>query len=138
MADPILIVDDSLTVRMDLVEALEAAGYSTLQAATAAEARQCLQNHTVSVIILDVVLPDADGVEFLAELKGEAQKAAPFVLLLSSEAEVRDRIRGMSVGADDYIGKPYDVNRVVVRTGELLASRQGARTGGRPNYSDHR
>lgn len=120
---PILVVDDSLTVRMDLVEALEAAGYVTMQAATVAEARRILSQHAISVMILDVVLPDADGIDFLDEVKRSGAEDAPFILLLSSEAEVRDRIRGMRVGADDYIGKPYDVGHVVARSGELIASR---------------
>lgn len=124
MASPlILVVDDSLTVRMDLVEALEAAGCTTLQAATLEEARRQLCTQPVCVMILDVVLPDGDGIDFLAEVKRGGDGAQPFILLLSSEAEVRDRIRGMSVGADDYIGKPYDVGHVVARSQELMQSR---------------
>lgn len=119
----ILVVDDSLTVRMDLVEALEAAGFSTVQAATLDEARRRLRGEAIAVMILDVVLPDGDGIEFLAEVKNDTTAPTPFILLLSSEAEVRDRIRGMSVGADDYIGKPYDVNHVVLRSRELVSSR---------------
>lgn len=123
MADKILVVDDSLTVRMDLADALEGAGISVIHAASAEEARKAVEREQVSVIVLDVVLPDADGIELLGELK-QLARGAPAVLLLSSEAEVRDRIRGMSVGADDYVGKPYDVNHVLARCREFITLRR--------------
>src|SRR5687768_12563657 len=97
-----LIVDDSLTVRMDLAEAFRAAGLDTLLAATAAETRTLLASANVALVILDVVLPDADGLELLQEIR--ARDAPPPVLLLSTESDVRDRIRGLRTGADDYVG----------------------------------
>ena len=124
MAASILIVDDSLTVRMDLSEAFEAAGYSTLLASTVAEAKAVLAREPVSAVILDVILPDEDGIELLREIRATQAADSPFVLLLSTEADVRDRIRGIRVGADDYVGKPYDTNYVIARVRELLRSRQ--------------
>src|SRR6478735_6786064 len=120
----VLIVDDSLTVRMDLSEAFEAAGFSTLLASSVAEARTILATQPVSALILDVILPDEDGIELLREIRATRATDAPFVLLLSSEADVRDRIRGLRVGADDYVGKPYDTEYVIARVRELLRSRQ--------------
>jgi two-component system NtrC family sensor kinase len=69
MNQTVLIVDDSLTVRMDLSEAFHAAGFSPLLCATAAEAREVLSRVPASVIILDVLLPDADGVDLLQEIR---------------------------------------------------------------------
>jgi two-component system, NtrC family, sensor kinase len=123
----VLIVDDSLTVRMDLAEAFEAADFRPLLATTVAEARQALQREHVAVVILDVVLPDQDGIELLREIRGADSPASPFVLLLSSEAAVRDRIRGIRVGADDYVGKPYDTNYVIARVRELMRARRPSR-----------
>lgn len=123
MAPSVLIVDDSLTVRMDLAEAFESAGFSTLLASTVAEARTLLARQPVSAVILDVILPDEDGIELLREIRAAQSAQAPFVLLLSSEADVRDRIRGISVGADDYVGKPYDTSYVIARVRELLRAR---------------
>ncbi len=128
MKPVVLIVDDSLTVRMDLAEAFQAAGFRPVLSTTVAEARRALQTEPVDVAILDVVLPDADGIELLREIRSTQHATSPFVLLLSSEAEVRDRIRGIQVGADDYVGKPYDANYVIARARELLRSRTSAGT----------
>lgn len=118
----VLIVDDSLTVRMDLAQAFEAAGFRTLPCASAAEARAAMAAEPVVLIILDVLLPDADGIELLAEFRKIRADVA--ILMLTTEAEVRDRIRGLQTGADEYVGKPYDTNYVVTRARELLRSRE--------------
>ncbi|HEY0466707.1 MAG TPA: response regulator, partial [Polyangiaceae bacterium] len=100
------------------------AGFSTLLASTVAEARSQLLQHSVSAVILDVILPDEDGIELLREIRAAQSAESPFVLLLSTEADVRDRIRGISVGADDYVGKPYDTSYVIARVRELLRARK--------------
>lgn len=123
MSDAVLIVDDSLTVRMDLTEAFEAAGFHPLPCATAAEARQALTRSTVAVVVLDVLLPDADGVDLLREIRTSTSASAAVVLMLSTEVEVKDRIRGLQTGADEYVGKPYDTSYVVTKARELLRSR---------------
>jgi DNA-binding response OmpR family regulator len=119
----ILIVDDSLTVRMDLAEAFDAAGFRTLVCASGADAREALAREEVGLVILDVVLPDTDGIELLQEIRAIPAPRMPFVLLLSTEAEVKDRIRGLKRGADDYVGKPYDTAYLIARATELLSSR---------------
>src|SRR3569623_3497226 len=88
MTYQVLIVDDSLTVRMNL--------------------------------------PDANGVDLLAELRHDQVAAQVPVILLSSEAEVKDRIRGLTRGADEYVGKPYEAAYVVARATTLLRRRDGA------------
>jgi DNA-binding response OmpR family regulator len=123
MNETVLIVDDSLTVRMDLADAFSAAGFSPVPCSTIAEARTQASRAPVSVFILDVVLPDADGVDFLKEIRRSA--TAAIVVMLSSEAEVKDRIRGLQTGADEYVGKPYDAGYLVARVRELLHARQG-------------
>jgi two-component system NtrC family sensor kinase len=120
MKRTVLIVDDSLTVRMDLAEAFEAAGYRALPCGTGAEMRSHAASVAVSAAILDGLLPDADGVELLAELRAASATADLPILMLSSEAEVKDRVRGLRAGANDYIGKPYDAGYVVARVNELL------------------
>jgi len=126
MPTTVLVLDDSLTVRMDLAEAFDAAGCHTIPCGTAAEAREALQSEKVDAIILDVLLPDADGVEFLRELRAMPSSAGAVVLMLSTEAQVRDRVRGMQTGADEYVGKPYVTGYVISRTQELLRARVAA------------
>jgi two-component system NtrC family sensor kinase len=120
----ILIVDDSLTVRMDLSEAFDAAGFASTLCATAAEARKAIASGSFALMVLDILLPDGDGIDLLREIRSTATTAETPVLLLSSEADVRDRIRGLKTGADEYVGKPYDRSHVVSRARELLRTRQ--------------
>jgi two-component system, NtrC family, sensor kinase len=108
---------------MDLAEAFQAAGLETLLAANAEQMRAVLAREQVGLVILDVVLPDADGIQLLTEIRATSQ-APPPILLLSTEAEVRDRIRGLETGADDYVGKPYDTGYVIARARALLSAGQ--------------
>ncbi|HWA78163.1 MAG TPA: response regulator [Polyangiaceae bacterium] len=122
MTATILIVDDSLTVRMDLADVFAEAEFRALPCEGAAQARKILDEHSVDAVVLDVVLADGNGIELLRELRDRFGAAVP-VLMLSSEAEVRDRLRALEVGANEYVGKPYDRGYVVARTRELLRSR---------------
>ncbi len=126
MSHDILIVDDSLTVRMDLQEAFEAAGLRATSCETLALARQALALGRFDLVLLDVRLPDGDGVDLLQQLKLAPATAQLPVMMLSSEAEVRDRLRGLKTGADEYVGKPYDRSYVVMRARELIGERKGA------------
>ncbi len=124
MKPNVLIVDDSLTVRMDLGEAFELIGFETTLCSTVAEARKALSTGSFSLIILDVLLPDGDGIDLLQEIRQTPASAGTLVMLLSSEAEVRDRTRGLKTGADEYVGKPYDQSYVIARALELVRKRE--------------
>lgn len=130
MSARVAIIDDSLTVRMDLGDAFQEAGFEPLLCASAAEARVALRSEAPDLIVLDVVLPDGDGVDLLAELRDVPHTSETPVILLSSEAEVRDRIRGITRGASAYVGKPYDAAYVVARAASLL--RRGDRAADDP------
>jgi len=128
----VLIIDDSLTVRMDLVDAFAGAGFRPVPCGTAQEARDVLAAQTVELIVLDVLLPDADGIELLKELRGVSATSLTPVLILSSEADVKDRIRGLHTGANEFVGKPYDRSYVVAKARELVPARHAATERGRP------
>jgi len=124
MSPTALIIDDSLTVRMDLGEALENAGFATTLATTLADARAHLARQRFSLVVLDVMLPDGDGVELLAEIRQHASTATTPVVVLSAESEVRDRVRGLTSGADAYFAKPYQSGQLVERARALVRRRQ--------------
>jgi DNA-binding response OmpR family regulator len=130
MIGNLLIVDDSLTVRADLAEAFAATGLNVIACENLAQARAVLGRETIRLAILDVLLPDGDGTELLAQIRAMPQGADMPILMLSSEAEVRDRIRGLSMGSNDYVGKPYDRDYVVARARELLGADPRDRSGG--------
>ncbi|TMQ04416.1 MAG: response regulator [Deltaproteobacteria bacterium] len=117
-----LIVDDSLTVRMDLAEALETAGFQTVPCRTLAEARVALRSHPIALAVLDIQLPDGDGVDLLAQIRRDSTLCELPVLMLSTEAEIKDRIRGIRGGANDFIGKPYDTYYVISRIRQLIGA----------------
>jgi two-component system NtrC family sensor kinase len=118
----ILVVDDSLTVRMDLQEAFESAGFQVALCQTAAETRTALAGQRFSLVVLDIILPDGDGIDLLGEIKSASVTATVPVMLLTTEVEVRDRVRGLKTGADDYVGKPYDRAHVVARARQLVGA----------------
>jgi DNA-binding response OmpR family regulator len=126
MTAEILVVDDSLTVRMALTELLEAAGYSCLACQDGASARRAIATGTFKLAILDVLLPDDDGVELLKLIRETPRTAGMAVVMLSSEAEVRHRVRGLTAGADDYVGKPYDSAYLIGRVRDHLRRLNGA------------
>jgi two-component system NtrC family sensor kinase len=117
---PVLIVDDSLTVRMDLTDTFSSGGLRAVPCASASELRAALAREPPALIVLDVVLPDGDGVELLAELRSSPRLKDVPIIMLSTEAEVRHRIRGLQTGADDYVGKPYDAGYVLSRARSLM------------------
>jgi two-component system NtrC family sensor kinase len=127
VSERVLVVDDSLTVRMDLEEAFSAGGFATALAADLAEARRALSGGGVALVVLDVLLPDGDGIDLLGEIRRAPELAAIPVVLLSTEAEVRHRIRGLQTGADDYVGKPYDAASLVARARALVRRRAAGR-----------
>ncbi|MBI4869742.1 MAG: response regulator [Candidatus Wallbacteria bacterium] len=132
MRTSVLIVDDSLTVRMDLAEVFERAGMDTTLCASIQQAREAVAAGAFELIVLDVLLPDGDGLAFLQELRAAEKTRALPVMLLSTESEVAARIRGLESGADEYLGKPYEPAQVISRARQLVRRRPSWPEGLRP------
>jgi DNA-binding response OmpR family regulator len=115
----VLIVDDSATVRADMRGVLSAAGFGTTLCESLSAARKALTESEFDLVILDMLLPDGEGVDLLEELRQVPRTAHLPVLMLSTEAAVLQRLKGLSHGANDYVGKPYDSAYVVRRAHEL-------------------
>jgi DNA-binding response OmpR family regulator len=127
----VLIVDDSLTVRMDIGEALEAAGFEAVPCGDVRAARQALGGVEYSLVVLDAALADGAGLDFLEELKSSSTTARIPVLLLSNEPDPIHSTRPR-VSADGYVGKPYEVAQLVAQARQLVAPpRFGAAMGPR-------
>ncbi len=115
----ILIVDDSLKVRMDLSDALQAGGFDTVLCADIRSAKEALVQDRADLLILDVLLSDGSGLDFLEELRrSEATSQVP-VLLLTTQKEIKSRVQTMDAGAVVFIGKPYDLEEVVIQAQSL-------------------
>lgn len=115
----VLIVDDSLTVRMDLSEVFEDSGFEVVLSASLEAARAEFAAREFDLLILDLVLPDGDGLGLLAEIRRKKETESLPVLLLSTKAEVADRLSGLWRGADDYVGKPYSAAKILERAKQL-------------------
>lgn len=107
----ILVVDDEAPIRRYLRAALSAQGFNVYESASGEEALQAVLSHRPDIIILDLGLPDIDGIEVTRRLREWSQ--TPIIILSVREAE-QDKIAALDAGADDYLTKPFG-------TGELLA-----------------
>jgi DNA-binding response OmpR family regulator len=116
----VLLVDDSLAVRMDLRAALTGAGFILKTCSTIESARAEIFSHAFDLVILDNLLPDGSGIDLLRQIKETPELRSIRVIMLSTEAEVRSRIQGLRLGADHYVGKPYDRANVVRTARELF------------------
>ena len=125
MKRKVLVVDDSLTVRMHLDEGLTEAGFEVLGVPSLADAREALAAGGIDLLILDVHLPDGEGTDLLREIRATETEAQHLpVMLLSSRSAVEDRVRGLFIGADEYAGKPYVMSYVVARARALVVERE--------------
>jgi DNA-binding response OmpR family regulator len=122
----ILIVEDQPRVGLFVEKALAEQGYSPLLAGTCAAARQAAARSVFAAIILDLGLPDGDGLDLLREWRA-AGLAHP-VLILSARDAIADRIEGLNLGADDYLPKPFSIDELVARVRSLLRRNTGVKS----------
>ena len=119
-ADTILIVEDEPAIREMVVMALERGGFAVQQAATAEEAERMLANALPSLILLDWMLPGMSGIELARRLRRDDYTRATPIIMLTARSEEDDRIRGLEVGADDYIAKPFSTRELQARIKAVL------------------
>ncbi len=121
--DHILIIDDSPTVCAQLSQWLEDMGYQTSSVPTGSEALESLRHELPDLIILDLGLPDIDGLDVCCQLRSnEKTTRIPIVILTSSESE-SDRIRSLEIGAEDFITKPPTLATLRARIQSLLKAK---------------
>lgn len=108
----VLIVDDEPRIVKFLQLKLESSGYETLTASNALEAIEQSQSEEPDLIILDLILPDMDGFETLKQIR--SMSSVPVIILSAREAST-DKVKGLELGADDYLAKPFSPNEVIAR-----------------------
>lgn len=119
----ILIVEDDALLRDGLKVGLAIAGFTTDAVETGDEADAALIGHGFDAVVLDLMLPDGSGLDILKAMR-ERRDDTP-VLLLTARDSVTDRVAGLDTGADDYLGKPFDLDEVAARLRALIRRAEG-------------
>jgi two-component system response regulator QseB len=123
----ILIVEDDEVLADGLTVGLRLSGFTPDPVETLADARAALETGSFDGMVLDIMLPDGLGLDLLAELRGKGSNLP--VLLLTARDQVRDRVRGLDAGADDYLGKPFDLEELAARLRAMLRRGEGRASG---------
>ncbi len=111
----ILVVEDEEAIREMLVMVLEQANLTVIAVGSAEQARESLADNMVDLIILDWMLPGISGVELARRLKNEPGYKELPIILLTARGEEEDKIRGLEIGADDYVTKPFSPKELIAR-----------------------
>jgi two-component system phosphate regulon response regulator PhoB len=126
-AEHILVVDDEPDIVALVAYHLARAGYRVSTASSGTEALALARSDRPALIVLDLMLPGISGYEVLEQLRADERTKHMAVLMLTARREEQDRIRGLTLGADDYLTKPFSPHELVLRAGAIL--RRTAATG---------
>jgi two-component system OmpR family response regulator len=118
MAQLIMIIDDEAGVRELLADALKLAGFETVTAADAMVAQTLLRTTKPDLLIVDINMPMMDGFEFIERIRGNGDNTP--ALMLSARGDRADVTRGLTLGADDYVTKPFGLEELVLRVRAIL------------------
>ncbi|MDY6938589.1 MAG: response regulator transcription factor [Cyanobacteriota bacterium] len=126
----ILIVEDDLEIARLIQQTLERESFECVLAADGPQALEAFRRSPPDVVILDLMLPQLDGLEVCARIRQQPGDKDPYILMLTAKGEEIDRVIGLSTGADDYLVKPFSPRELVARVRALLrrSLRQGGRT----------
>jgi two-component system, OmpR family, phosphate regulon response regulator PhoB len=120
MTHRILVVDDEPDITALVAYHLAKAGFRVSTAANGPDALKAARDERPDIVILDLMLPDLSGFDVLAELRRKEETKEVGVILLTAKREETDRIRGLSLGADDYLTKPFSPQELSLRVAGLL------------------
>ena len=120
MSARLLLIDDDLRLTAMVGDYLRRQGYEVDAAGTLADGRRHLQQHPYDALVLDLMLPDGDGLDLARELRAEPRTRRLPLLMLSARGEPLDRIVGLEIGADDYLPKPFEPRELLARLKALL------------------
>jgi two-component system phosphate regulon response regulator PhoB len=116
----VLVVDDEADITALVAYHLAKAGYRVTTAANGRDALHAVQKERPDLVVLDLMLPGASGYDVLAELRRREETKDVGVILLTARKEEADRIKGLSLGADDYLPKPFSPQELVLRVGAVM------------------
>lgn len=118
--ETIYIVEDDINIREIEHYALKNSGYQVEEFESSAEFFKRLENHIPKLVILDIMLPDEDGLSILAKIRADKKTAKIPVIMVTAKTTEMDKVKGLDSGADDYITKPFGVMELISRVKALL------------------
>lgn len=120
MGRKILVVDDEAVLVETIAYNLEQAGYQVITAADGTSALEAARRETPDLVILDIMLPEMDGLEVCRLLRRESNTATTPIMMLTAKGDEIDKVVGLEVGADDYVTKPFGRRELLARVRALL------------------
>lgn len=120
MTTRLLLIDDDARLSAMVADYLRGSGFDVAIAGSLAEGRERLAAALPDALVLDLMLPDGDGLELCRELRGQARTRQLPLLMLTARGEPMDRIVGLEMGADDYLPKPFEARELLARVKALL------------------
>jgi DNA-binding response OmpR family regulator len=114
----VVVIEDEPAIRRGVVDALRASGHEVVEAADGAQGQEEAVRRGVDLVLLDLLLPKRDGLEVLAEIR-RVRPTLP-VIILTARGTEEDRVRGLKMGADDYVVKPFSARELLARVEAVL------------------
>ncbi len=116
----VLIVDDEMDTLLPLKRSLEVENYIVVEALNGQEALDIVKNEIPDIILLDIMLPGMDGYEVCSRLKNNALTKNIPIIMLTARDNVKEKVKGLETGADDYVAKPYNLHELKARIKSVL------------------
>ncbi len=132
----ILIVDDDDRIRDLLSKYLNKNNFLTSDANSTKEARDAIKKYVFDLLIVDYMMPEESGVEFIQKLRANCSETTP-VIMLTALNEVENRLEGLTAGADDYLSKPFEPKELVLRINNILKRTGNMINSSRISFSDY-
>lgn len=117
MKSKIMVVDDEMHIRELVRFYLDKAGFDTIEASNAEEALDIVENQYIDLVVVDIMMPGMDGFELVEQMR--QYREFP-VIMLTAKSQSKDKLRGFSLGIDDYVTKPFDPDELMARVKTIL------------------
>jgi two-component system alkaline phosphatase synthesis response regulator PhoP len=136
MSKKILVVDDEAVLQETIAYNLEQAGYQVITVADGVSALEAARRESPDLIILDLMLPEMDGLEVCKRLRREDATSATPIIMLTARSEEIDKVVGLEMGADDYVTKPFGRRELLARVRAHLRRSENEPAKTTPNHTD--
>lgn len=118
----VLVVDDEPFILKSLTFVLRKEGFDVYEASNGEEAMEQIREHNPGLVLLDVMMPKKNGYEVLSEVKNDDDLKHIHIIMLTAKGQEADRLKGMSLGVDEYMTKPFSPMKIVERARAILST----------------